>query len=63
MVTLINNSPKSVNLRQISNRCHLIDRHYLGKDLSKDILTNSDWRNAEIILENNFDSVLLYQQT
>ena len=57
-----NNSPKSVNLRQISNRCHLIDRHYLGKDLSKDRLTNSDWRNAEIILENNFDSVLLYQR-
>ena len=47
---------KSINLHQISNRCYLIDRHYLGKGLSgfNHKLTNSDWRNAEIILEKKF---------
>ena len=42
---------KSVSLRQITNRCHLIDPHYLGKGISssKDQLTNSYWRNAELI--------------
>ena len=55
---------KSINLRQISNRCYLIDRHYLGNDLSgfKHKLTNSDWRNAEIILETHFESVLMFQR-
>ena len=39
----IDKSLKSVNLRQITNRCHLIDRHYLRKG-AKDQLTNCDWK-------------------
>ena len=37
----IDKSLKSVNLRQITNRCNLIDRHYLRKG-AKDKLKNSD---------------------
>ena len=55
---------KSINLRQISNRCYFIDHHYLEKGLSgfNHKLTNSDWRNAEIILEKFFESVLMFQR-
>ena len=39
----------------------MIDRQYLRKG-AKDKLTNSDWTNAKIILEQNLNLVLMFQR-
>ena len=53
------------NLRQIQNRCSVIDKHeiQIGMGTGHTIRNiTSDWRKTELILEHNYQDVLLFQR-
>ncbi|KAK6175289.1 hypothetical protein SNE40_013782 [Patella caerulea] len=59
------NKDANFNLRQISNRVQLVDRHDVKLSLKNQDeipLPGSDWRNTEKLLEANYESVLLFQR-
>ncbi|KAK6186404.1 hypothetical protein SNE40_008445 [Patella caerulea] len=61
----LGNMDTNLNLRQISNRVQLVDRHDVKLSLKNQDeipLPGSDWRNTEKLLEANFESVLLFQR-
>ena len=48
--------------KKIAKRVKTVDRHVLGQQTKDGKITNSDWRNAEKIIETNYDKVLLFQR-